>query len=230
MRITGSNSNGGNGNNPLAYSPDLRGVPPNIVRELETLRQFVGSLQAQLQTSPAVPSYPPLSAATIDSIVKQTQAALQSNGTHPLNLNGLIGSTATPQTASIPSVLTLPGPQDPLSANGVVVYNSATSQLYRFDGSTIPGTWKLISGIIQLAQTLTAPVTIADPGSTIPVGAEVEYQFTQDATGWPVSWDPVFKGVDALTVGITPAGYNVVRFRKIGASFIPRLFSLSDIL
>jgi len=78
------------------------------------------------------------------------------------------------------------------------------------------------------ARTITANTTIAAP-TTVSDGGEIEFQLTQDGTGgWVVSWNAVFKGVDALVVGTTASLLNIVRFRRLGSAYV-RLFSIGDI-
>lgn len=68
---------------------------------------------------------------------------LQAGGVAPLNVQGLIGQLAQPQIADAESVTALPPITSPLSQDGVLV--SLNDQVYRFDGTTDPGTWKAIT-------------------------------------------------------------------------------------
>lgn len=87
------------------------------------------------------------------------------------------------------------------------------------DNGRITKPWQLLINALVNATvarniyTLTEAITIADPGATVSIGQEVEYQFTQDATGgWAVTWDAVFKG--SPSVGTGASRMSIVRFRK----------------
>lgn len=151
---------------------------------------------------------------------------------------GAAAQTVTVQTAAgpqvsavfvLPVVSVLPDvATDPLSFEGSIVFLSTNRVLYRFDKSSPPGSWVAVLGVLQVATTLTAPVTVAAP-TDVPDGAEVEYRFTQDGVGGRVvNWAADFHGVDGLTVGRTANRLSFVRFRRFGTVYY-HLFSMADI-
>lgn len=74
--------------------------------------------------------------------------------------------------------------------------------------------------IVQLD--ITADTTIAAP-TGISEGGEIEYQLTQTGSplgGWVVSWNAVFKGVNSSTVQQGDGLTTIIRFRRIGSSFL----------
>ena len=155
------------------------------------------------------------------------------SASHPLtalNVDNLLGVLIQPQKALAPPVTVLPDVNDPLSQDGQLIWFTSQSLMYRFDGSGDPGTWIPILGVIQKAQTITANTTIADPTTSVPVGMEVEWQLTQNVVGgWVVTWASVFRGVSALTVGRTASRMNIIRFRKLTATQLVRIFSVGDV-
>lgn len=88
-----------------------------------------------------------------------TRGNLQAGGIAPLNVQGLLGQLAQPQIADAVSVPALPPLSSPLSQDGTLV--SLNDQVYRFDGTTDPGTWKPI--------TSTTTYTLVD--GEVPLGA-----------------------------------------------------------
>lgn len=96
---------------------------------------------------------------------RATSSALQANGAAPLNVQGLLGQLAQPQYASIPTVTTLPAPDDFLSQDtGVVRYQG---KLWMFDATTAPGAWVKLGSVAYVQQDTYAnrpTVTAADNG------------------------------------------------------------------
>jgi len=88
------------------------------------------------------------------------RSSLQAGGSAPLNVQGLLGVLAQPQIADAVSVSALPPVNSPLSQDGVLV--SLNDQVYRFDGTTDPGTWYPIT-----AATTYILVDNVVPGGTV---------------------------------------------------------------
>lgn len=98
---------------------------------------------------------------------------LQAGGVAPLNVQGLLGVLAQPQIADAVSVSALPPINSPLSQDGVLV--SLLNQVYRFDGTTDPGTWYPI----------TAATTYTLYDSEVPAGAVNGVNVTYTLTNAP---------------------------------------------
>lgn len=105
------------------------------------------------------------------------RSSLQAGGVAPLNVQGLLGVLAQPQIADAVSVSALPPINSPLSQDGVLV--SLNDQVYRFDGTTDPGTWYPI----------TAATTYTLYDSEVPAGVVngVNVTFTLTATPNPLT-------------------------------------------
>lgn len=100
-------------------------------------------------------------------------------------------------------------------------YATDLTLTYQWDGS---GDWTYYSGHGIIEQTITEDTLIADPNAgappdVIPAKAPVDYHILQDGVGgWAVTWDAVFKGVTALTVGTLSSKLNIVNFRAMSSS------------
>lgn len=75
------------------------------------------------------------------------QDSLQSNGSHPLDVTNLLGKLAQPQTPAVPSgsssgsgSIVIPNP-----VNGQLQIQNG--QLFYFDATTLPGTWKAVASV-----------------------------------------------------------------------------------
>lgn len=82
--------------------------------------------------------------------------------------------------------------------------------------SPAPGTGAIIQMDITSNTTISAPTQIDD-------GGEVEYQLTQGGSplgGWVVSWNAAFKGVNSSTVQQGDGLTTILRFRRIGNSYL----------
>ena len=92
-------------------------------------------------------------------------------------------------------------------------YSTDFGVTYVWDGTS---NWDYFSGYGRLVQTFTANTLIADPNATtrvVPAGTPFRYGLLQDGTGgWVITWNGVFKGVTALTVGRTADRASTVEF------------------
>lgn len=100
------------------------------------------------------------------------RSALQANGKAPLNVTNLVGVLAQPQLAGAPLVTALPAFNNILSQSGSLVRFGG--QLYFFDQTKDPGSWKPVAGVgvtltgthaQRIAVTFTPP-TLYPTGST----------------------------------------------------------------
>lgn len=144
-----------------------------------------------------------------------------------LNVDNLIGVLAQPQKTAVREVTALP----PITSSydGELVFFA--SQVYRFNEAAVPGgQWEILVTTAVIEQTVTANTLIADPSVTVPVGSFVDYFILQDSTGgWVVTWNAVFKGISALTVGRTADFISAVRFFKKSATQLIITSSQGDI-
>lgn len=91
------------------------------------------------------------------------QRLIQASGPAPLNVEGLLGILAQPQKAGVPTVDALPDVL--LAQDGELA--SFQNIIYRFDGTTEPGTWRAIRATAVITQGLYSArpsVTTADNG------------------------------------------------------------------
>lgn len=151
--------------------PNLTAVVPQQAEQyLVRLAAAVTAVESQL-ASISRAGY--ITRAQVTGSVDATaiQAALQSNGSKPLNVTNLLGRLAQPQLAGAPQVSALPGPNDPLSQEGALIRFNGL--LYYFDQSTDPGAWKTVNSVGSLitgthAQRIAAPYT---PTTNYPTGS-----------------------------------------------------------
>lgn len=122
------------------WKENFRGQVTGIVdRALGRIRGDLERLKQQLAQVAKVAA----DKASIQSI----RQALQAGGAAPLNVQGLLGRLAQPQTGGAPALEAFPSTSDPLSQDGALfVLKGATDQLYRVNGDTEPETFELIGG------------------------------------------------------------------------------------
>lgn len=127
-----------------SFHPNLTGkVTPEAKLAIDTLFDRVKSVAKGLDTVKGAI----LSAADVKGHVgPEASQQLTIAGNNPLNVEGLLGQLSQPQKAAATPVTALPGPQDPLSQNGQIIYFN--HRLYWFDASTDPGVWRLLGQTI----------------------------------------------------------------------------------
>lgn len=118
--------------------PSLQGLVPQKVEEhLRVMAQAVNRLGNQTPDTSLLLTKKEAATLYSPSVVRQS---LSASGSTPLNISGLPGVVAQPQTTNVPSVTALPT-SGPLLQDGVLI--SFNGLLYRFNGSPAPGTWQV---------------------------------------------------------------------------------------
>lgn len=160
--------------NAFEHYPTLHDAPRSVQEESVWVRRAIYQLQQERATA---------------SVSRETKATgtgigggTQVTGENPLNIAQLIGQSAQPQKPYVQKFTSLPNAQDPASQDGNLV--SVNGVLYRFDGSTTPGTWKPQSAIGVLLQDTYANWTTTNyPPASYTLGT----QFL--ITDWNVIYD-----------------------------------------
>lgn len=185
---------------------------PTLSEAVRLLFQYSYGLRDEVRRLRATAITADVSGADLESLREKLLANFPATS---LNIANLVGVLAEPQKAGIPIVTALPNPA--FAFNGEVV--SLNGLLYVFDASVSPppGAWVVLAtGVVRIAQTITAPVTIANPNATTvvaPAGTTLRYVITMDGSGGhAVSWAAEFKGISPLTVGRTANRVSVVQF------------------
>ena len=197
-----------------------------LARSLERLRSDVANLQRNLDRV-ARQAANTLSFSAI-------RTALQAGGEAPLNVQGLLGRLAQPQTGGAPALENFPSTADPITQDGALfVLKGATNQLYRVKGDTEPETFELIGGAAGVTSVdATVPpefnvsgVPITTSG-TIAIGKEEQ----DPNTVWagPTSGVPAEPTFRALTLDDLPSGVGsdpvqVQVFNRRVAAELPNL-------
>jgi hypothetical protein len=125
---------------PIQPIPDLKGsVNQKTDQAIRSLYASIQALQGQVTQ---LQNIKPVTHAELAQALDKTKItqALEAKGSNPINVSGLSGYLAQPQKAFIPKVTSLPILADPLSQDGTLIDYNGT--LYRFNGSTSPGTWE----------------------------------------------------------------------------------------
>ena len=193
------------------YYPNLDGKTDyDVAQGIRTAYDFIHQLTARLdkiERGNYVTRDQALTHLGPSSLRKQ----LQVSGSAPLNVTGLAGQLAQPQIADAPNVSALPPLTDPLSQDGTLV--SLNDQVYRFDGTTDPGTWRAITagvapgtGVTSL-DTITGGITlVAGTGVTINDNTPSAGEITINAPGGGAG----VSSVDGISGAVTlVAGSNV---------------------
>ncbi len=100
----------------------------------------------------------------------QIRAALEANGTHPLNVQNLRGQLSEPQTASAPTVTALPALSEPQYEDGALVAYAGV--VYRRNRTAEPGSWDPVTNVgsvSTVSSSSTAPgltLTTTNPTTT----------------------------------------------------------------
>lgn len=129
------------------YDPDVRGeAGPQVTAAIQRAFERISVLRDAVE---AIKASRPVTAAQAAAQFspKAIRDALQAGGSAPLNIQGLIGQASQPQPSFVPNDATLPDAvSSPQSQDGSLVLRNG--QLYRFDGSTQPGSWVAIGGAV----------------------------------------------------------------------------------
>lgn len=125
---------------PVTWRVNLRGrVDEYVARVLDSIQSAIVTLQEQVEALRRSSN----SSISASSIRKE----LQTGGSAPLNVEGLLGKLSQPQTGGAPSRTTNPSLSDPLVQDGALfVLLGAPNQLYRVNGSHSPMTFDSIGG------------------------------------------------------------------------------------
>lgn len=158
------------------YYPNLDGkVNYDVAQGIRTAYDFIHQLTARMDKIEKG-NYVTREQAVTHLGPSSLRKQLQVTGSSPLNVTGLAGQLAQPQIADAPNITALPAITDPLSQDGTLV--SLSNQVYRFDGTTDPGTWKPITSApapgtaVTSLDTLTGAVTLV-AGSNITISDNV---------------------------------------------------------
>lgn len=125
--------------------PRLASVIDGIASALE---QILAALDASTRTS------------NFQLDMKEVRAALESKGSHPLNVTALRGQLSEPQVASAPTVSSLPSLNDTQYEDGALIaYNGV---VYRRNRTSDPGTWDPITNVGSVSSFSASPTSIFD--------------------------------------------------------------------
>ncbi len=144
-------------NDQFINFPTLHGAPKSVQEEAVWVRRAIYELQQGKTLGTG-------------NVSRETSAGgTQVNQPQPLNITQLIGQTAAPQKPYVQQFSSLPIATDPASQDGNLI--SVNGILYRFDGSTTPGTWKPQAAVGTLLQDTYANWTTANyPPTGYPIG------------------------------------------------------------
>ena len=125
------------------YYPNLdQKTPYDVAQGIRTAYDFIHKLTARVEQMEKAGVLTP--AVAFEHLgPSATKNNLQAGGKAPLNVQGLLGQLAQPQIADAVSVPSLPPITSPLSQDGTLV--AIGTQVYRFDGTTDPGSWQPIT-------------------------------------------------------------------------------------
>lgn len=174
------------------YYPNLDGkVDYDVAQGIRTAYEYIHKLTARLDAVEKA-GYVTRDQAFTHLGPRAMRQQLQVTGGAPLNVTGLTGQLAQPQIADAPSVSSLPPITDPLSQDGTLV--SLSDQVYRFDGTTDPGSWVPITAApapgtcVTSLDTLTGDLTlVAGTNITITDNLPSPGDITISSTGSSVS-------------------------------------------
>lgn len=222
-----------NGNGNLHKPTDRQRVIPDIEDNLEqAVRWLYDSVHEAERSIELVKEAGFLTETEILKLLKRASTSnVKVGSTNILNLVG--GSLVSPQIAGVREVTTLP--DITAAQDGELVFFNQV--VYRFNGqaAVAPGVWEPIIGQVRLTQTITANALIPDPNASsinVPAGIRVRYVITQDSTGgWTVTWNGVFKGITATTVGRTANRVSIMEFDCLSTSpsVLVRILGVGDV-
>lgn len=153
----------------------MPGSFPNLQGQVsQAVDQFLRQLQIQINALQTVVTRLSgtvgITKAQADSFYspRVTAAAIQANGSSPINVTNLLGRLAEPQFAAAPRVDSLPIPSDPFSQDGGLV--SYQQVVYRFDGAIEPGVWRVIGAVASIITDTHANRVANYPAANYPLG------------------------------------------------------------
>lgn len=125
---------------PTVWRENFRGrVDGLLARSLERMRSDLERLRTRMDEVARL--------AAEKMSVAAIRGELQTGGSAPLNVQGLLGRLAQPQTGGAPALDSFPSTADPITQDGALfVLKGATNLLYRVKGDTEPETFELIGG------------------------------------------------------------------------------------
>lgn len=195
---------------PQEWRENFRGrVDGLLARSLERLRSDVQNLRARVEEV-AKQASQKLSFQAI-------RASLQAGGSTPLNVQGLLGHLAQPQTGGAPALDGFPSTADPITQDGALfVLKGATNLLYRVKGDIEPETFELIGGNGTVTSVdLVAPVEFNVTGVPITSSGTISIQKADEDANkvWagPTSGPPAPPTFRSLVAGDVPIAPGIVQ-------------------
>jgi hypothetical protein len=173
-----------------------------LARALERMRSDIENLKQRLEQVAKL--------ANEKISITAIRNSLQAGGSTPINVQGLLGRLAQPQTGGAPALDNFPTSADPISQDGALfVLKGATNLLYRVNGAQEPETFELIGG--------NGTVTSVD--ATVPV--EFTVSGVPITTSGTIAINKATQLANTVWAGPTSGGAAIPTFRALVADDVP---------